>query len=487
MLLSSLDAAHTTGIAPRVEADHLRLSEALGRIMDLSKSVPEHERSEPSPNVDWSSSSKGILTGSRNSRDGNENLFTDKKGRRDSTSEKQKEETSRKVDFGLSRSISVEVADKGEVHKKPFKYRCKLCKDRWFMERKRLYRHYSYAHFKREIVELVGKKRDQCPYCHRKFEDSQDVISHVGISHNKVEEFLQKHITNEHSLGTNPPSESLVELTCGLCTNKKMFSRRSDLYEHYSCTHFRAQLRPFIDVATDKCPLCKLVHKQSSEYKKIRHIGVVHRMVENFLPQSLHIPKNLSPLEVAQSVGRKSSERTDHQRGGGDIQLKCHLCPFKHLRRSRLYSHYATAHYRDQVLSKIGVSNLLNLQCPHCGEKRDEVDGLVRHLGSTHKMVEGFLPDELILSKSKNMKSHRAPPANEGKDLFTSILKKDTNKGEKYLESRKKSFEKVESKIKTNEKPLRVGCDQGEEGRISTPQKKIQNIRSIFGDMDDSD
>ena len=52
------------------------------------------------------------------------------------------------------------------------------------------------------------------------------------------------------------------------------------------------------------------------------------------------------------------------------------------------------------------VSNLLNLQCPHCGEKRDEVDGLVRHLGSTHKMVEGFLPDELIISKSKNMKSH---------------------------------------------------------------------------------
>ena len=102
-------------------------------------------------------------------------------------------------------------------------------------------------------------------------------------------------------------------------------------------------------------------------------------------------------------------------------------------------------------------------------------------------MVEGFLPDELILSKSKNMKSYRAPPANEGKDLFTSILKKDTNKGEKYLESRKKSFEKVESKIQTNEKPLRVGCDQGEEGRISTPQKKIQNIRSIFGDMDDSD
>ena len=435
--------------------------------MDLSKS-------EPAPRLE--SSWKPSFNAKRICKDGNENLLAGKKPKKDDHSERQKEQTSRKVDSGVSSGHKVE-----EI-KKPFKYRCKLCKDRWFMEKKRLYRHYSYAHFKAEIVELFGKKRDQCPFCPKKFEDTQEVVCHVGIVHNKAEEFLQKHIKQEVSW-EDGQQESLVEMTCGLCTNKKNFTRRSDLYEHYSCTHFRAQLRPFIDLASDKCPLCDLVHKQPTEYKKIRHIGVVHRMVEDLLPQSLHIPRNLPPLEMGQAVGRKcSGDQKDDHRSGGGAQLECHLCQFKHLRRSRLYSHYAISHYRQQILSKIGVNNLLKLECCHCGERRDEVDGLVRHLGSTHKMVEEFLPEEFILSKSRN-KSHRAPPAKEGKVPILGTQPPDTKEG-KYLESSKKSFELDASSFDTHENPGKVSGDKGE---ISTPQKKTQNIRSIFGDSDVSD
>ena len=97
-------------------------------------------------------------------------------------------------------------------------------------------------------------------------------------------------------------------------------------------------------------------------------------------------------------------------------------------------------------------------------------------------MVEEFLPEEFILSKSRN-KSHRAPPAKEGKVPILGTQPPDTKEG-KYLESSKKSFELDASSFDTHENPGKVSGDKGE---ISTPQKKTQNIRSIFGDSDVSD
>ena len=83
-----------------------------------------------------------------------------------------------------------------------------------------------------------------------------------------------------------------TSFSCGLCENKK-FGSRQHLYEHYSQVHYRAQLRPFINEESAECSRCKIILKNPNVSYKIRHMGVVHELLEleNILPRHLRIPK----------------------------------------------------------------------------------------------------------------------------------------------------------------------------------------------------
>ena len=124
-----------------------------------------------------------------------------------------------------------------------------------------LYRHYSYAHFKEDILGLIGGGKKNCPYCGFKFQQSIDAVGHIGCVHNKLEDFLPKRLHIKSNLvkkSSNPKpklasSSSSAELhqakksdrtqpqtvsdyRCGLCENKE-FGSRHHLYDHYSRVH----------------------------------------------------------------------------------------------------------------------------------------------------------------------------------------------------------------------------------------------------------
>ena len=116
------------------------------------------------------------------------------------------------------------------------------------------------------------------------------------------------------------------------------------------------------------------------------------------------------------------------------------------------------------------------LECPHCGETRADTDSLIRHLGSSHKIVEKFLPAEFHLSRSGDKISVKPAPFQDRtvKGIPSKAL---PDIRVNYLEIGKKKF-LIDSQSQTNEEELPMSY---------TIQKKIQNIRSIFGDSDLSD
>ena len=177
-------------------------------------------------------------------------------------------------------------------------------------EKYALYRHYCYAHFKEDLLGLIGGSQNQCPYCGLKFQlQANDAVGHVGCVHNKLEDFLPKslHIKSNFvkegskakpkvasSSSSGQPyqaNKTVSDFSCGLC--EKKFGSRSHLYEHYSLVHYRAQLRHSINEESDECKRCKIIQNNPSEATKIRHMGVVHGLLENknILPSHLRVPK----------------------------------------------------------------------------------------------------------------------------------------------------------------------------------------------------
>jgi len=463
------DSGHTT--------EQQRLSQALERVMDLSYGATQGQsqvlRASGDAKLKHESSSKDLcskMITKKTSKDGNENVFTSKKEKKD------------------LEVASVDQENKvTDVKNKHFKYRCKLCKDRWYPDKKRLYRHYSHAHFRKELQKLIGNRRERCPYCDQRFQDHLDVVGHVGCFHKKVEDFLPKHfhvktdISNKISPQPqpHPPAAQLekntIEFTCGLCENIKTFNRRSDLYEHYSCCHYRTELSSFINKESDKCLYCPLIHKTPTDYKKIRHIGVVHKMVERLLPKSLHIPKACAHLETVSEVVKRSS--TEAKTGSNSNELHCHLCHFKHLRRSKLYSHYSSSHYRRELLSLIDVHKL---NCTQCGERKADVDSLLKHIGSTHRVVEQFLPG----NRNKNFQTS-SDAGKETTQHLKGMLSKNVSEVRRNELAKNKTLAKTEAPKDGN--PLKDSEEEEEEKlQISYHlQRKIHDIRSIFGDLSD--
>ena len=176
-----------------------------------------------------------------------------------------------------------------------------------------LYRHYCNcnAHFKEELLRLIGGRQENCPYCGLKFQRSNNAVGHVGYVHHKLEDFLPKHlhiksnrmkkcskakpnvVSTTGQLYQAKKKRTVSDFSCGLCVNKK-FGSRHHLYEHYSLVHYRAQLRHFIDAESAECSRCKIILKNPTEANKIRHMGVVHGLLEekNILQGHLWVPKS---------------------------------------------------------------------------------------------------------------------------------------------------------------------------------------------------
>ena len=207
-------------------------------------------------------------------------------------------------------------------------------------------------------------------------------------------------------------------------------------------------------------------------------------MLENFLPPDLRIPKVNPHLEAVKVKTKKSSTEENEIVSVGSpsvSKFQCHLCPFSHQRRSKLYCHYAVSHYRQQLISRI---NLKKLDCHLCDEKKTDLDSLLMHLGNTHKIVEEFLPTSLHLSRSRN----RLQSSQTRKDrLHLSPSKRILWRNDSIPSGEKRCIEK--SDPENNVKKIKSSHDdpvkEEEDRSVSSLKKKMQ---SIFGDnFEDSD
>ena len=82
-------------------------------------------------------------------------------------------------------------------------YRCHLCENKSCKSRYGLYSHYSFIHYKAEILGLAGPG-DKCPYCGKKFR-SVNRVAHIGIVHGGLEKFLPEHLHIKSSTSNSSP------------------------------------------------------------------------------------------------------------------------------------------------------------------------------------------------------------------------------------------------------------------------------------------
>ena len=69
---------------------------------------------------------------------------------------------------------------------------CRLCERQVvFKTRRHLYSHYSNIHYKEKLQSFVcPDKKNGCTICGKEFSSKQYLINHIGVSHNKLEDFI---------------------------------------------------------------------------------------------------------------------------------------------------------------------------------------------------------------------------------------------------------------------------------------------------------
>jgi hypothetical protein len=248
-------------------------------------------------------------------------------------------------------STSYQLTDLPALEKRGFA--CSRCPASFF-GRSNLYNHYAWCHFKQELDSKYKGKR--CYLCNKEFQDETSMLSHMGATHDKVEDYLDKkfHIArckkaekkippspekiqaasvgktkvrggmgqnevnrDKESSSTRPfkvnrgPSLGKRDFRCSRCPDA--FLSRSHLYGHYASVHFKQELTSKYQVG-DLCPFCGKLLK--TETFVLSHMGVAHDLVDGYLDEEFRIAR----CKVVERVPHCSEMSSKHDlRDGGVI------------------------------------------------------------------------------------------------------------------------------------------------------------------------
>ena len=244
------------------------------------------------------------------------------------------------------------------------------------------------------------------------------------------------------------PKSTAESLLCSLCEDSPVF-RRSTLLLHLSSAHFGKQLKTFADTELGgDCKLC-IEENKARVFKTtpnrlnvyLRHIGSVHEKVIELIPKE---EKNLEMLDAlnnqsikeAEDVASKSfdssmdtssnSVHADESLNTGDeckpskspraegvprggpkdgVSVPCSMCVSNDVlfnSKCKLMEHLAI-HFNKHLTESYGGLFQENGQCPMCvKEKKSSIftmtsknkTNLMRHFGSTHRVVVDLIPKE---------------------------------------------------------------------------------------------
>ena len=342
----------------------------------------------------------------------------------------------------------------GSISKK--RHSCVLC-DVSFDHSGNLRKHYCVIHFKVLISREIGSNmlsKLQCPKCKKKdFQNKNSLLSHFGTMHKIVDAFIKK----AKKLQSKP------FINCFKCDFQAKTRMKLDI--HYSLKHFRDQIDEVIN-GSRCCPICE------TEFPKkktdlITHVGLVHDIVDQFLPKEhqlvkfakslkidssfdvLHtssslktedktnenklfktaakVPKLTEKTEAKNVIETNSSSKNNLLEEDMEVEneetktesckmgkamakenvskvdddnnhsspLKCQLCDYKSVKPSHLTHHYCLVHFKDEILNfikDIGV-------CGLCDFKASSEQHMILHYGREHKYVDLCL-ESLIKEKT---------------------------------------------------------------------------------------
>jgi len=217
-----------------------------------------------------------------------------------------------------------------------------------------------------------------------------------------------------------------VLYTCYLCTNRS-FPNRDDLLFHLTFTHFSKDLLcrfPFIEAA--ECTRCTdkpIISTNRSTH--LRHVGVFHREVLAFLPQSevtkleslesYRVPPtevnsfNDTTITTAVKTEPEENELPSESKCIPMIEqikeeattIKCPMCPTRvreYVKRSEFLKHLSLGHYGRNILQSHPFEE--KISCSMCQDKvfiptKKEIH--VCHVGVLHGKVFDYLTEEILV------------------------------------------------------------------------------------------
>ena len=306
--------------------------------------------------------------------------------------------------------------------------KCSLCRT-VFSTRGNLRKHYSLSHFKTRILKHIGKigPKNKCPECKKEFKLGSLLIMHMGAAHKLVDKLLER----EQAIARKPL------LKCFSCAYTTKF--RLLLYSHYACVHYKKEILDLAitgneETPSQSCPFCNYV---STKTNLIKHLGVVHNVVDRFLPKAYQVKpgrrarinnqhdkegdandvKNTSKsnkgvvllkakVEIARLHLKNDQQDLILPSASTTISLEakpksyhCFCCSYVCVaNRSKLYEHYSVVHYKDEILQLIGKSR----KCFKCEKPfHKEMRHNIIHVGITHSLVERFLPEQYHVAKKR--------------------------------------------------------------------------------------
>ena len=134
-----------------------------------------------------------------------------------------------------------------------------------------------------DIINLRKEPILNCQHC--------ETIGSTCICHIHTQKVLSKRqnksMEKQQNAKRNVEKKTNFDLKCKICVKPTSFVTKSHLYDHYSKVHLKKELKNIIG-KSNACPDCEIDGKTIKDL--VRHVGSVHRYVEQFLPISYHIP-----------------------------------------------------------------------------------------------------------------------------------------------------------------------------------------------------
>jgi len=180
------------------------------------------------------------------------------------------------------------------------------------------------------------------------------------------------------------------DLSCFLCGADFSQDGRDELLEHMSTTHYRLELERTYMTKSDTvwalsnhCPVC---HKKVDEWETfLKHIGVQHRAVEQFMPEKFRFPPETAVIKT---------EESSHS---------CMLsgCTRVFMNERTLLVHMVMSHYYKRLeLMFEQKFQEDNSRCFKCGKSLPcNKVGFMKHMGVDHAVVQELVRGTFELNK----------------------------------------------------------------------------------------